>query len=354
MKAEGVNAHHKYMILKHALREKNVAKTCQLFGISRTTFYNWKRAYQKHGIVGLNAKEPQKPQMPNRVTAAIERDILAYVARYPADGPKRIYYELKAEGIQIGESGIYNVLRRHQLSRRAQRMDFAKNKALCLGMKQRRKKTSPSIRNPKEAYPGHLIIQRIGYMGRFEGIGKIYQYSLYDTYSKWGAVKLYNKKQDIDVWDYFELKVVYLIKTFHLQIDNLVTEKTKEFVPYFIESEKRKEIIEALKINHFFMDPRENKTFEEMSAFNEHLVQEFYNKIGTELQLHSFTQVEHALYKFLRHYNFSSKTGTGSRAGKVPADIILERAACNDVDFDTLPLWLMALVSPPDRGECDE
>ena len=84
---------------------------------------------------------------------------------------------------------------------------------------------------------------------------KIYQYSLYDTYSKCGVVKIYNKKQDINIWYYFELKLVYLMKTFNLNIENLLTEKTKEFVPYFVKGDKYKEIIENSHINHRFIAP---------------------------------------------------------------------------------------------------
>lgn len=38
---------HKTKILNHARESKNIAKTCRHFGISRETFYTWKRAYVK-------------------------------------------------------------------------------------------------------------------------------------------------------------------------------------------------------------------------------------------------------------------------------------------------------------------
>lgn len=99
MKSKGFNAYTKQIILKHALKEKNISKTCDLFGISRTSFYNWQRAYKKHGVTGLEEKDRKKPDMPNKVSKEVEAEILAYVAKYPKDGPRRIYYELKAEGI---------------------------------------------------------------------------------------------------------------------------------------------------------------------------------------------------------------------------------------------------------------
>jgi transposase len=351
MKVEIFNAHNKYMILKHALRENNVTRTCKLFGITRTTYYNWNRAYQKHGMIGLAVKLPQKPKMPNKVNRKIEYEILSYAHRFPADGPKRIYYELRVEGINIGESGIYNVLKRHNLSTKALRIQYSKNKLLHISEKQKSKKLIPSFENTQESYPGYLVIQRMDFIGTFDGIGKIYQYSIYDTYSKWGVIKLYNKKQDINIWDYFELKLVYLMKTFNLNIENLVTEKTKEFVPYFVNNNKYKEIIENFHISHKFVAPEKNTILDIMLDFNELLLKEFYYKIGRGKSLDSFIKVENGIHKFLRHYNFTRVISSGCNAGKVPARVVLERAINNNVDLDTLPLWILVLLNPSKRGD---
>ncbi len=355
MKSEGFNAHSKYMILKHVLKENNVSHTCKLFGISRTTFYNWYRAYQKHGVSGLKNKEPQKPQMPNKVSKTIERKILAYVEKYPADGPKRIYYELKSENFNVGESGIYNVLKRNSLSRKAQRITYSKNKVLQSKVNQNNKEKTILYDNDQEVtHPGHFVIQRIDFIGKFEGIGKIYQYSFYDAYSQFGVVKLYNKKQDIDIWHFFQLKIVYLLKTFNLKIDHLITKKTKEFVSYFVKGNKYKEIIEQLNIKHSFVEHEKSPLLDTIDGFNEFLVKEFYNKIGLDRSFDSFVKLERAFQKFLRHYNFSRVITSGCNAGKVPAEIILERAAQNNVDLDTLPLWLFALLNQPRRGDDNE
>lgn len=355
MKSEGFNAHSKYMILKHVLKENNVSHTCKLFGISRTTFYNWYRSYQKYGFSGLKNKEPKKPQMPNKVNKAIEGKILAYVEKYPSDGPKRIYYELKSENLNIGESGIYNVLRRNSLTRKAQRITYSKDKALQSMLKQNKiEKLGPYDNYQDADYPGHYVIQRIDFIGKFDGIGKIYQYSFYDVHSQFGVVKLYNKKQDIDIWHFFQLKIVYLLKTFNLKIDYLITKKTKEFLPFFVKGNKEGEITEHLNIKHSFVEDAESPLFDTINGFNEFLVKEFYSKIPMDKGIDSFHKLERAFQKFLRYYNFSRVISSGSNAGKVPAEIILERAAQNNVDFDTLPLWLFALLNQPRGGNSNE
>ena len=180
MKSEGFNAHNKYVIIQHALKENNVSQTCKLFGISRTTFYNWYRSYQKHGMLGLKNKKPLKPQMPNKISKTVEEKILAYVARFPADGPKRIYYELKSADLHIGESGIYNVLKRHNLSKKFQRIKYSQNKAASSDLSTKNEGLNPLDDQPEQVtHPGHFVIQRLDFVGKFAGVGKIYQYSLY-------------------------------------------------------------------------------------------------------------------------------------------------------------------------------
>ncbi|WP_353892842.1 helix-turn-helix domain-containing protein [Proteinivorax hydrogeniformans] len=349
MKFEGFNAHSKHIIIKHALKHKNVSLTCELYGISRTTFYNWFKAYQKSGVTGLQSKEPQKPKMPNKVSKTIENEILTYIERYPADGPKRIYYELKSEGFDIGESGIYNVLKRHSLSKKQERIKYSKDKALNPKEK-RKKRTAPIFASAEDIkYPGHCLIQRIDFIGKFDGIGKIYQYSLYDVYSKLGVVKLYNKKQDIDVWYFFEHKIMYLLKTFNLDIEYLFTKKTKVFLPYFVKGNKQKEIIEELKVNHHFVESEESTALESINEFNEFLVKEFYNKVQAENNINSFAKVEREFHKFLRSYNFLRPITSGAKKGKTPAEVVLQKAEENGADFSTLPLWILALLNQKKR-----
>src|SRR5699024_8728760 len=311
LKSQKFNAYTKHIILKHALKGGNVSKTCELFGISRTTFYNWQRAYQKDGVAGLEEKKRQKPQMPNKVSKEIEEEILAYVVKYPKDGPRRIYYELKAEGFDVGETGIYNVLKRNKLTNRKQRIEYANTKPYHSKTKRKKNKKPFDLLHSNKAYPGYSVIQRIDFIGTFDDIGRIYQYSFYDIVSKWGEVKIYNRKQDIDIWHYFERKLVYLLETFNLNIENLITEKEREFLPYFVKNDKYEDILKEFNINHIFISSEDIHILDDIREFNEFLVKEFYNKVSTNQNLDSFIKVENAMNNFIREYNFFSKIANG-------------------------------------------
>ena len=354
MKTETYNAYTKSMILKHAQKENNVSKTCALFGISRATFYHWKSDFEQYGMAGLERKEPQKPKMPNQVNKKIEQEILEYVASNPLDGPKRIYYELKTEGSSVGESGIYNVLKRHNLTKKIQRNEFAKLKGKSLSKDKKSMKSEPQFKNYRNEHPGYLMVQRLEYMGTFEGIGKIYQYTIYDMASQWGLVQLYNRKQDIEVWQFFEHKLLYLIRTFNLKIDNLVTDRTKSFVPYFVKDDNYVSILENAKIQNYFVSPEGNRLFEGINLFTENLIKGFYRKINGETSLDTFEKVERSIQKYVRMYNFKSVITSGLHQGKTPAETVLGEAAQNQADLNTLPLWLLALIEFQGRGAQNE
>jgi transposase-like protein len=51
-------------VLQQAANEQNVARVCRRFGISRKSFYTWKRRHTAHGDAGLcdRARTPTCPR----------------------------------------------------------------------------------------------------------------------------------------------------------------------------------------------------------------------------------------------------------------------------------------------------
>lgn len=63
--AEHRDISRKLRVLNHAKESGNVSQTCRYFGISRETFYQWKKVYQRDGERALiNSKPcPQNPKL---------------------------------------------------------------------------------------------------------------------------------------------------------------------------------------------------------------------------------------------------------------------------------------------------
>ena len=79
----------KTKVLEDAKQSENVSHTCRRYGISRDTFYRWKRQYENGGTEALvNSKPcPEKPKI--RVPKVVEDKIL-YLRREFGLGQQRI------------------------------------------------------------------------------------------------------------------------------------------------------------------------------------------------------------------------------------------------------------------------
>jgi len=158
----------KLKVLKYADTIKNISKACRYFGISRETFYQWKRAYLQKGEKGLiNSKPcPENPTL--RVPADIEEKIIYLRTTYHL-GPQRIsWYLMRYHHMKVSSSGVYSVLKRNTLNR--------------LPTNQRKRSLKAFKRYEKQV-PGHRIQVDVKFLDlQTKQGGKIrrYQYTAID------------------------------------------------------------------------------------------------------------------------------------------------------------------------------
>ncbi|MCG7405950.1 hypothetical protein MH117_00855 [Paenibacillus sp. ACRRX] len=341
-----MNEKHKYQIIMHGITSNNVAKTCKEFGISRTIYYQWYNAYIAHGMEGLAEKTRRSPNMPNQVDKSTEKRILQHAAKFPEDGPKRISYELQDEGINVGESGIYNVLRRNRLSKRKEREAYAEevrqikrsNGASAPKRRQYKPQTLDfKMTQASHAHPGYMCLQSITYMGEFPKIGRVYQYVIYDVYSRLVLVKLYNRKDTIHIIDFMQFKVIPLIKTFHFRIEHLVTNKSLEFTTNWeMGTHKYTELLHKYNIQQITVTAGNKEVFLPLDQFLTVLTQEFYEHTWIDDKIDSFEVLEKRLAEYMNKYNFSRPITDGPNQGKIPSDVVLEY----NNQKELFPLWL--------------
>src|SRR5437773_4850667 len=60
-----------------------VAAACRIFGVHRSTYYDWKRKVDRHGLEMLRPRERRRPKMPNQLSPLIEQRIVAFALAYP-------------------------------------------------------------------------------------------------------------------------------------------------------------------------------------------------------------------------------------------------------------------------------
>ena len=79
----------RWKVLQQAAEDLNVARVCRHFGISRKSFYKWKRRHADHGAAGLC----DRPRTPHRSPRATSRDVIRkilYLRQQYHFGPGRI------------------------------------------------------------------------------------------------------------------------------------------------------------------------------------------------------------------------------------------------------------------------
>ncbi len=301
-------ANFKYSVLEYARENKNVTSTCKLFNITRTTYYVWLRRFSQSGYLGLLDRQRSKPSMPNKIRPDIELIIYNYIRDYPTHGPRRISNELKAQGITISETGIYNVLRRGGLNHRLDRLFYAQEHSLSPPiiteryLREVEKKEEAHI---KAYYPGYLLCQDTFYVGTIKGLGRIYQEIGIDAYSNFGFAKIYlNKKADSAI-DFVKSKVLPVYGMFDIPLDRILTDNGKEYTTHWKSRKHDYEIFLAkCGITHTRIKPRCPKSNGMVERFNRTLLEEFYQIAMLKRVYTTIGELQHDLDSLIRYCSF--------------------------------------------------
>ena len=122
------------MIIEPERSGKTISDVCIAFGISRETWYKWKRRYNAYGIDGLKDQSRKPHNVKNvKVTEGLEKLVLE-LRLNNRFGPMRIRFRLKRKyGVSLGTKTIYNILKIHKLNvlsvklkRKYKRMDIGR------------------------------------------------------------------------------------------------------------------------------------------------------------------------------------------------------------------------------------
>lgn len=330
------NPQARWQVLEHALRTDNVQQTCKTFGISRTLYYKWKRRFEAEGMAGLEDKIPQKPLMPNRVGEDAEKAILDQVAKTPKDGPRQICYALHQLGIEIGETGVYRVMKRHGLNLRSERLAYARQRARQRMGLRHLAKLDVRLREPEHQIPGFLLMETLRTWQPVQGQAPVYLYALYDVHSKWGLIKLYSDKASINVADFYSQRISQLVKTFKLPVYNILSEQQ----PGFEEQWQRRKLSEP---RVWELPPGKTTLIEPLEQFINVICQSLTGSLmekpaqtGSRGEGRTaFADLEKLLENRLRIYNFKQVQGE-----RTPTETILAYLEGQGIDPETLPLWV--------------
>ena len=298
-------------LLQLAEKLGNVSKACQMHKVSRSQFYEYKRAFQQYGFDGLIDKPPIPGSHPNELSKEVKQRIVDMSLKHPAFGQQRIADQLRLEGISVCPTSVRNVWIKENMETRYKRLLLLEEKHLEKGIKLTEQqirmieKANPCFkeRHVESHYPGQLLSQDTFYVGRLKGIGRIYLQAVVDTYGSFGFAKLYTSKRPETAVDILYDRVLPFYQQHQLKIEAILTDNGTEY--------KGRPMVHMYQIFTEFNDiehrttkvgnPRTNGFVE---RFNRTLLDEFFRSCFRKKLYESVEALQADLDDWLKQYNY--------------------------------------------------
>ncbi|HDL1969974.1 TPA: IS481 family transposase, partial [Mannheimia haemolytica] len=275
---------HKTGLLNLAEELGNISQACKVMGMSRDTFYRYQQAVEQGGVEALLNQNRRVPNLKNRVDEAIEQAVVKFALDNPAFGQVRVSNELRKQGIFISAGGVRSIWLRHNLANFKQRLNALEKavaeKGIILSENQvqaleRKKEDDVACGEIETAHPGYLGSQDTFYVGNLKGVGRIYQQTFIDTYSKVAFAKLYTMKTAISAADMLNDKVLPFFESQGLPMLRILTDRGSEYCGK-VENHDYELYLAINDIEHTKTKVKHPQTNGICERFHKTILQEFY------------------------------------------------------------------------------
>lgn len=310
----------------------NVSDACKVMGYSRDTFYRWKDAYEEGGEEALRELTRRKANRKNRVPEAIEQAVLRYAEEHPAYGQTRVSNELRKEGIGISPGGVRCILLRNNLHNFKLRLKALEEKVAKEGViltesqlqaMEKAKEEKQACGEIETEHPGYLGSQDTFYVGTLKGVGRIYQQTYVDTYSKVAHCKLYNMKTALTAADLLNDRVLPFYEEQGMPVLRILTDRGTEYCGQ-IEKHEYQLFLGLSDIDHTRTKARSPQTNGICERFHKTILDEFYRVAFRKKIYSSIDELQLDLDRWLREYN-EDRTHQGKMCcGRTPMQTLLD------------------------------
>jgi transposase InsO family protein len=225
-------------LLEVAKQLGNVSQACKVRGYRRDSFYRFKELYDAGGEAALPELSRRTANLKNRVAPEVEEAVGALALEQPAWGQLRAANELAQRGIPISPAGVRCVWKRQGLENLNKRLRALEAKVAREShiLTEAQLAALEKAKVEKEAHgelesecPGYCGAQDTFYVGTLQGVGRIYQQTFIDTYSKVGFAKLYDRKTSLTAADLLNDQVVPFFEAHEVPLSRILTDRGTEY-----------------------------------------------------------------------------------------------------------------------------
>jgi len=323
---------HKVGLLNLANELGNVSRACKVMGFSRDTFYRYQSAMAAGGVDALIDANRRKPNLKNRVEDATEVEAIAFSLEQPAFGQVRASNELRKRGIFISPSGVRSVWIRHDIECFKKRLSALERHVAKTGVVlteaqvvalERKQEDDVAHGEIETAHPGYLGSQDTFYVGTIKGVGRIYQQTYVDTYSKWASAKLYSTKTPITAADLLNDQVLPFMEEQGMGVVRILTDRGTEFCGK-AEAHDYQLYLALNEIEHTKTKVRHPQTNGICERFHKTILQEFYQVTFRRKIYRTIEELQADLDEWLAYYN-NDRTHQGKMCcGRTPMQTLMD------------------------------
>ena len=323
---------NKLGLLRLAEELGNVSRACKVMGFSRDSFYRFKQLYEQFGDEGLHEISRKKPCLANRVDSRIEEAVVHFAVEYPAYGQLRVSNELKKQGILVSPGGVRSIWKRHGLETMNLRLKALEKKVAEEGfiltesqLRAMEKSKAEKVAHGEieTLFPGYLGSQDTYYVGTLKGVGRVYQQTFIDTYSKTAFCKLYDRKNALVATDLLNDRVIPFYEAQEVKLLRILTDRGTEFKGSR-EYHEFELYLSVEEIEHSYTQSYSPQTNGICERFHRTILEEFYQVVFRKKLYKSIIELQEDLDEWLIYYN-EERTNQGKHCnGRIPIKCFME------------------------------
>jgi transposase InsO family protein len=311
--------HRRLAVLDHAARTGNVSETCRTFGVSRTRYYEWKNIGDRYGLDALMPKARRRPQLPNATPTHVIEQLLTLAVLEPTLGARRLADRLADAGWPIASSTAQKHLRDAGMGTRKARLARAAVVAAATTgiVTAAAREAEPFGFCHTAPGPGELVAVDSFYIGNLKGVGKCYQLTAVDTYTRWATVMIIAGPPTGEMTARFVAHLVGHWRRHGYRLRAVITDNGPEYV-----ASGFKAALAAKEIRHVRIPPRSPNHNAVVERFHGTVLQECWRPAFHRRRFTSHRQLQAAADAWLVTYNHRRRNHSNYMRGRTPNQIL--------------------------------